>query len=314
MYELPSLGDATPITYDFDRDVALVIAAAGPGRELAQRTATLAGFRLRAPLDAAEALQEIGLVDGVQLIILETDGIEEPLLEPLLARLGVLVEARDVSLIATVLPAHIDLAVALLPATAMLQCSPSEADRLTAALFVGRPSVVRLHDGMRDEEVVRMRRFQEEVARIADSLARLTRTELGDATTAVRTSAFAFAAEVDGVETNANEIRRVIRARRMRAEFFEGELFADPAWDMLLDLFAADLEHRQISVSSLCIAAAVPPTTALRWIGTLSEAGLFDRRADPSDRRRAYIGLSDVARHGMLRYIGAVKRAGLGLA
>lgn len=313
MYELPSLGDATPITYDLDRDLALIIAEAGPVRDLAQRTATLAGFRLRAPLDAAEALQEIALADGVQLIILETDGIADGLLEPLLARLGALVDARGVSLIATVLPAHIDLAAALLPSTAMLQCAPSEADRLTAALFAQRPSVVRLHDGIRDDEVLRMRRFQEEVARIADSLARLTRTELSDTPATVRTSAFAFAAEAEAIETNATEIRRVIRARRMRAEFFEGDLFADPAWDMLLDLFAADLEHRQISVSSLCIAAAVPPTTALRWIGTLSEAGLFDRKADPSDRRRAYIALSDRARRGMLHYIGAVKRAGLTL-
>lgn len=313
MYELANLGDATPITYDFDRDIALIVAEPGPARDLAQRTAVLAGFRIRAPLDAAAALQEMPLADGVQLVILETDGIAEPLLEPLLARLGALIEARAVPLIATVLPEQIDMAVALLPPGVMLQCIPSEADRLTAALFAGREPVARLHDGMRDEEVLRMRRFQEEVARIADSLARLTRNELSDAKAAVRTPAFTFATEADAEGTSPNEIRRVIRARRMRSEFFEGELFADPAWDMLLDLFAADLEHRQISVSSLCIAAAVPPTTALRWIGTLSEAGLFDRRADPTDRRRAYIALSDTARRGMLRYIGAVKRAGLAL-
>ena len=91
-------------------------------------------------------------------------------------------------------------------------------------------------------------------------------------------------------------------------------LFADPAWDMLLDLFAAQLERCQVSVSSLCIAAAVPPTTALRWIGTLHEAGLFERQADPSDRRRAYIGLSAKGFEAMRSYASAVKRAGLSLA
>ncbi|UYY76637.1 hypothetical protein [Sphingomonas sp. R1] len=313
MYELANLGDATPITYDLAQDVALIIAEPGPARDLAQRTALLAGFQMRAPLGAEAALQAMVLLDGVRLVIVETAGVDEALLEPLLARLGALVETCAVPMIATVLPEHIDAAAALLPHEVMLQCAPSEADRLSAALFVGREPVVRLHDGMRDEEVLRMRRFQEEVARIADSLARLTRSDLGEQKGLVRTPAFAFAAETEADAATPSEIRRVIRARRMRAEFFEGDLFADPAWDMLLDLFAADLEHRQISVSSLCIAAAVPPTTALRWIGTLSQAGLFDRRADPSDRRRAYIALSDAARHGMLRYIGAVKRAGLSL-
>lgn len=310
MYELPKLGDATPISYDFESDVALIIAEPGPARALAERTAILAGFRIRAPLDATEALQEEAFIDGVQLVILETEGMAEAALEPLLARLGTLAEMRAVPLVVTVSPAQIDVAAALLPPAAMLQCAPSEADRLTAALFAGRAPVARLHDGMRDEEVLRMRRFQEEVARIADSLARLTRTDLTEANATVRTSAFTFAPESDA-EATPHEIRRVIRARRMRAEFFDGELFADPAWDMLLDLFAADLEHRQISVSSLCIAAAVPPTTALRWIGTMQDAGLFGREADPSDKRRAHLTLTRRAADGMRGYFGAAAKAGL---
>ena len=38
-------------------------------------------------------------------------------------------------------------------------------------------------------------------------------------------------------------------------------------------LMAARLEQQRVEVSSLCIAAAVPPTTALRWIKALSDAG-----------------------------------------
>ena len=34
-------------------------------------------------------------------------------------------------------------------------------------------------------------------------------------------------------------VRRIIRQRQLRARFFEADLFADPAWDMLLDLTAA---------------------------------------------------------------------------
>ncbi|WP_333570789.1 hypothetical protein [Sphingomonas sp.] len=313
MYEATGAGGLQGIAYDIVVDVAQIVAGTAAGQAAAEHTVALAGLRAREPVDAETAMQTDSLVDGVQLLLLEADGIAPPLLEPLLARLGALAEARAVPLIATVTPEQLDVATGLLPASAIVQCAPSDADRLAAALTVQRQPKSRLHDGMRDQESLRMRRFQEEVARIADSLTRLTRNELPERSASVRAETLAFRTETENVETDATEIRRVIRARRMRAEFFEGDLFADPAWDMLLDLYAAELEHRQISVSSLCIAAAVPPTTALRWIGTLHEAGLFDRRADPNDRRRAYIALSDTARHGMERYVGAVKRAGLNL-
>ncbi|MFA9199757.1 MAG: winged helix DNA-binding protein [Cypionkella sp.] len=97
-------------------------------------------------------------------------------------------------------------------------------------------------------------------------------------------------------------VRRIIRQRRLRADYFGQELFADPAWDILLDLTAARAEHVRVSVTSLCIASGVPPTTALRWIGQMTEAGLLEREDDDSDRRRAFIRLSDRAADAMARY------------
>ncbi len=315
MYEAEGAGGLASITYDITVDVAQIVAGSRAGEAAAARIVTAAGLRARLPVDAATALHAETLLDGAQLLLLEAEGVAPALLEPLLVRLGAMAEARCVPLIATVTPDQIDIAVGLLPESAVLQCAPSDMDRLGAVFSVRREPVARLHDGMRDQEATRMRRFHEEVARIADSLSRLTRSEVLERPGGVRNESTAFRMDSadDTVETDAVEIRRVIRARRMRADYFEGDLFADPAWDMLLDLYAAELEHRQISVSSLCIAAAVPPTTALRWIGTLNEAGLFDRKADPSDRRRAYIALSESARRGMERYIAAVKRAGLSL-
>jgi hypothetical protein len=52
---------------------------------------------------------------------------------------------------------------------------------------------------------------------------------------------------------------------------------------MLLDLLQAEIAQHRVPVSSLCIAAAVPATTALRWIKTMTDVGLFKRRADPHD-------------------------------
>ena len=97
-------------------------------------------------------------------------------------------------------------------------------------------------------------------------------------------------------------IRRIIRQRQLRARFFDGDLFADPAWDMLLDLTAARAEHTRVSVTSLCIASGVPPTTALRWIGQMTDAGLLQRVEDETDRRRAFITLTDKAADAMARY------------
>ena len=102
-------------------------------------------------------------------------------------------------------------------------------------------------------------------------------------------------------------VRRIIAHRQARAKFLDSELFADPAWDMLLDLTAAKGEQARVSVTSLCIAANVPTTTALRWITQLTKAGLIERIEDEADRRRAFIALSDAAAEAMARYFTALE-------
>jgi len=111
---------------------------------------------------------------------------------------------------------------------------------------------------------------------------------------------------VERMLLDAATIRDMIRARRMREHLFGHGLFADPAWDILLDLTAARLEGRPVAVSSLCIAAAVPATTALRWIKQLTDAGLLHRVADPEDGRRVFIELTDRAARAMGEYFDAV--------
>jgi hypothetical protein len=134
-----------------------------------------------------------------------------------------------------------------------------------------------------------------EAARIADALARLAE-DAGP--NAGRASASAPPMAVD-----AAMVRALIKLRRDRDRHFPSEIFADPAWDMLLDLAAARLEGQRVSVSSLCIASAVPTTTALRWIRSLSEAGLFVRATDARDARRTWIGLSDEAHQAMMAWL-----------
>lgn len=70
---------------------------------------------------------------------------------------------------------------------------------------------------------------------------------------------------------------------------------------------AARLEGRRVSKSSACIAAAVPGTTALRWIETLRERGLIVRASDPTDHRRVFVELAPEAADAMNGYLRAVQ-------
>jgi predicted transcriptional regulator len=109
---------------------------------------------------------------------------------------------------------------------------------------------------------------------------------------------------------DARLVHRIIHQRRLRGKFLSSDLFADPAWDILLDLTAARVEHRRVSVTSLCIAAGVPATTALRWIGQMLDLGLLVREQDDQDRRRAFIDLSEEGAAAMARYFAALEGDG----
>ena len=94
----------------------------------------------------------------------------------------------------------------------------------------------------------------------------------------------------------------ILNSRRKREQLFGPNFFADPAWDMLLDLFVQAESGNKVYVSSLCMASAVPTTTALRWIGTLTEAKLLERRPTGSNRK-VEISLSRKARDMVRRHL-----------
>lgn len=69
-----------------------------------------------------------------------------------------------------------------------------------------------------------------------------------------------------------------------------------PAWDIVLDLYKARAFGKEISVSSACIGAACPATTALRWLHVLEDMNLIARRADLEDKRRYVVSLTERGR------------------
>lgn len=201
-------------------------------------------------------------------------------------------------------------------------CEPDAIDRVSAITSSWARKEIILNDVSTELDGIRIKRISDEVSRLSRSLSRLVAGSVTplDAPTEVDDSGRVKGVRLDYLaeplaSTNlptieAEEVRAMLRLRRLRNNYFSSELFADPAWDMLLDLTAAQLEGEKVAVSSLCIAAAVPPTTALRWIKTMCDAALFERHADPLDGRRIFIGLSSGASNAMLTYLGAAKRAG----
>lgn len=96
------------------------------------------------------------------------------------------------------------------------------------------------------------------------------------------------------------------RDRRVRAHFF-AFAFHEPAWDMLLDLERARRTGENVSIKSLTVASCVPPTTALRYMDLLEEAGLVERVGDPEDGRRRFVALTEQARAAMDGYLAAIE-------
>lgn len=294
---------------------AFVIADDGQA-EAAVQALDLARGRVLRRIGWQAAASELSQIAVRPILMVEASGVDEATLAATLPRIDGYASALELAVIVALDTAQIDLVAAhLLGPHIHLLCGATLADR-TGALVIAAAQMraPAMADRVGEGEAARLKRLNSEVARIAEVLARLASPDAPDPGEGVadRRQSFGLEAYAGPRETSGRDIRRMIRHRRLRDHVFPGGLFEDPAWDMLLDLFAAELERAKVSVSSLCIAAAVAPTTALRWIARLTEAGLFERRPDPADRRRAFMALTPRASDGMRRYFAGVMRADAG--
>lgn len=288
------------------------------------------GIRLSGTVPAPRAaghIRAMALADIVWLSAAETIDSQ------MLADICTAAHDRQCKLVCETSLAALDRVMAAVPepgdAEWLIDADPT--DRLVALAAARRSHRQVLHEVTRDPAMERIDRLQEEVARISRLLGDLAGQRSGLPGTPVGFAPLSddyadyagqvrapgrdfsgmprsFVPEERTIERQrAKAVRRMLRQRRMREQYFPADLFADPAWDMLLDLYAARLERQPVSVSSLCIAAAVPATTALRWIKTMTDAGLFIREADPQDGRRIFIALAEAAFDALARYFEALE-------
>jgi DNA-binding MarR family transcriptional regulator len=294
--------DALAMTEYRDDPAVLVLADSEEGFARAARSAERAECRISASLGLEGALERLDRQVAATTVIADFEQDHGPPLDRLLERLEA---GARTGLHRSVICAPAEL-IDVISARTLHQdvihlCAPTELDRVMAiGIACARPPA-RLHDIGKGQGPARLQQLSEEVGRIATILANLSEDELLHEPAAVADHA------AQG-ELSSATVRSILRLRRLRGEYLSRDLFADPAWDMLLDLMAARLDNQRVAVSSLCIAAAVPPTTALRWIKTLTDQGLFVRTADPQDGRRVFIELSDDAAAKLAAYLLAVQR------
>lgn len=292
-----------------------------------------AGFRsidggaLRALVEGPIAL--LGDVVMVDCPVGGPDGIDAMTLAGL-ARLDMRVARSGAKLVVATSLAGLDDVFAVLDQSApQILVAPSRAERVIAVgRVMGEAGAARLRE-MGEEDRVALLRLSQQVEAIAHSLDRMNHARppgaiIADmkrdyrAPEARQNGSFGGPPAVDPATGPAARggpslpdpqmVRQMIANRQARSRFFDAGLFGDPAWDMLLDLTAAHGEGVRVSVTSLCIAAAVPATTALRWLSQMVESGIFVRVPDPSDRRRAFIALSDKALAAMSGYFASLRK------
>ena len=305
-FALSPYGEAGPAT--------IVIAHEADRRQISAVLQQM-GARLVANLDWPDLPARLDGQAWLDLLIADCAGLPQEQLADALALLtGPLADGRTRTIVSVTLD-QLDEVGAILGWDDLL-CDPSPAELETAlavALAQARRGQ-RLNDASR-EEAARKARITEEVARFTETLTRIALQADRLTSTPLPPVDVPDQPWMSGEQENARltpvAVRNLIRTRRLREQYLGEGLFADPAWDILLDLFASELEQHRVSVSSLCIAAAVPPTTALRWVTAMIESGLLERRPDPLDRRRAFVALSARTEQALRDWWAAAGRLGL---
>lgn len=92
------------------------------------------------------------------------------------------------------------------------------------------------------------------------------------------------------------------RKQAKRAQIFPADTLSEPAWDILVDLFAKRASGLQVSFASACLSANVPASAVLRSLCMLENEGLLFRRRDRKDRCCIWLDLTDLGMDRMCAY------------
>lgn len=95
--------------------------------------------------------------------------------------------------------------------------------------------------------------------------------------------------------------RQILDLRVRRAEKFGRAMFSEPAWEMLLILYASG--GARLTVTQLVKLSGASKATALRWMDYLADQGLIRRDTHPTDARRLFVFLTEKAERALDAYL-----------
>lgn len=142
----------------------------------------------------------------------------------------------------------------------------------------------------------------------------LSKRDIDDARRLLALLAGQAAAERDPVSPHASgppeqqrddlisEAKRELSRRRSRSKIFGKAMFGEPAWDMLLLLYASQ-ETERLTATRLALLSGGSKATALRWIEYLVSQKWVDRSEHPTDKRSVFVTLSERGREMLEQYL-----------
>ena len=144
--------------------------------------------------------------------------------------------------------------------------------------------------------------FQPEL-RSADDVRRVTLTgrDVDDATRLLRILTLEDAGKTDPKPHSLSPrfalietARELLRIRHRRIDVFGKAMFREPAWEILLNLYA-EQDGVRFTIGKLAQKSGTPLTTALRWIDYLEKRRFVRRELNPTDARAFFVELTDAA-------------------
>lgn len=99
---------------------------------------------------------------------------------------------------------------------------------------------------------------------------------------------------------------RLIGSRRLRKQYFDRDIFGEPAWEILLALYVTEDSGSRLTMSRLADWIDAPLTTVARWVRALEEQSLIGRAEHPTDRRIIFVRLLDKGRRALDDYLAAI--------
>lgn len=105
-----------------------------------------------------------------------------------------------------------------------------------------------------------------------------------------------------GLEVSDEWIIKFIQAWQARTFYLPREIFVDPAWNMLLELYLAQLKNKRMSSETLYSLSGTSGSAAVRWLKVLESQRLIICMAEPENTDREFVELSSNGEFALRSY------------